>query len=59
MADSQQLLPTLGWGVISWIEGYLRHGPGDVHGQPWTLDDEQRALILSAYELEPRTGRRV
>lgn len=59
MAARRKLLPTLGWSVISWIETHLRHGPGDVHGQPWVLDDEQRALLLSAYEVDPKTGRRV
>lgn len=46
--------PTLGWGVIDWIETYLAHGPGDVHGEPFVLDDEWAQFILDAYRLHPK-----
>jgi phage terminase large subunit-like protein len=55
--------PTLGWGVIDWIETYLCHGPGVVKGQPLELDDEFAQFILDAYRIFPkghaREGHRV
>lgn len=55
--------PTLGWGVIDWIERYLCHGPGDVEGEPLVLDDEFCQFILDAYRIYPegheREGKRV
>lgn len=53
------LIVTLGWAVISWIEHYLVHGPGDVQGEAIELDDEFAAFILKAYRLDPRTGARL
>ena len=32
--------PSLGWAAVAWIEAFLRHGPGDIVGDPITLDDE-------------------
>lgn len=51
--------PTLGWGVIAWIERYLCHGPGDVAGDPIDLDDEQSQFILDCYRIYPKGHRRV
>jgi RNA polymerase-binding transcription factor DksA len=55
--------PTLGWQVIDWMEAYLPHGPGDVQGEPWELDDEFALFILWAYRVYPkghaRAGRRM
>lgn len=31
---------SLGWQVVDWIETILRHGPGDVQGEPIELDQE-------------------
>lgn len=50
--------PSLGPDIVEWIEHYLRHGPGDVIGQPIELDDEFYAFIVKAYRLDPETGRR-
>lgn len=54
--------PTLGPAVCDWMEHYLVFGPGDLRGQPLSLDDEQRALISRMYEIYPkgheREGRR-
>lgn len=52
-------LVTLGWQVASWIESLLCHGPGDVQGQPVTLDEEWLAVLARAYRLDPATGRRL
>jgi hypothetical protein len=43
--------PTLGWEVISWIETFLVHGPGDIQGQPIELDDEMALFVCHAYRL--------
>lgn len=52
-------VPTLGWGVIDWIQRYLVHGPGDVQGEPVVLDDEMAMFILRAYQLRPDGRRRI
>lgn len=55
--------PTLGPQVVEWIERHLCHGPGDVQGDPFVIDDEEWALICDLYRLYPpghaRAGRRV
>jgi hypothetical protein len=55
--------PTLGWEVVDFIEAYCPHGPGDVQGSEFELDDEEVQLLLDLYRLYPhdhqRAGRRV
>jgi len=55
--------PTLGWQVIDWIEAYLCHGPGDVQGQAWSIDDEIALFICWLYRVYPQdhklAGRRL
>lgn len=55
--------PTLGWAAVAWIETFLRHGPGDVVGEPIELDDEIVGFICACYRVFPRgherEGRRV
>jgi hypothetical protein len=54
--------PTLGPQICAFIEEYLVFGPGDLRGQPATLDPEKRALVYRAYEVfpqdHPQAGRR-
>ena len=50
--------PTLGYEVADWIEAYCCHGPGDVQGDPITLDREWLQFLVDAYRLDPRTGKR-
>ena len=47
------LWPTLGPFVCEWIEECLCHGPGDLLGQPITLNEEQRGWFYKLYEIEP------
>ena len=49
---------TLGFEVIDWLEAMLVHGPGDVQGEPYRLDDELKHTLLHLYELDAH-GRRV
>ena len=49
---------TLGFEVIEWLEAMLVHGPGDVQGEPYRLDDELKHVVLHLYELDAH-GRRV
>ena len=49
---------TLGFEVVDWLETYLVHGPGDVQGEPYRLDDELKHVILHLYELDAH-GRRL
>ena len=46
--------PSLGAGVVAFIEERLVHGPGDLRGQPVTLDEEKRGLVYRMYEVYPR-----
>lgn len=55
--------PTLGWQVIDWIEAYLCHGPGDVQGERYVVDDEIATFICWLYRVHPQdhplAGRRL
>ena len=46
--------PTLGPQVCALLEERAVHGPGDLKGQPYRLDDDKRAFIYRAYEVYPR-----
>lgn len=46
------------WVAIWWIETFVRHGPGDVQGEPVVLPDEFTEFILDAYALD-ENGRRL
>jgi phage terminase large subunit-like protein len=50
---------TLGLSVIDWIESFLVHGPGDIEGEPVTLDDEFAAFVARCYQLDDTGKRRV
>lgn len=45
--------PTLGWQIADWIEMFLCHGPGDVEGDNFEVDDEIAAFIAWCYRLHP------
>jgi phage terminase large subunit-like protein len=47
--------PTLGPDVCDLLEERCVHGPGDLKGKPYTLDDEKRALLYRLYEVFPRS----
>lgn len=49
---------SLGWQVIDWVETYLVHGPGDVQGDPISLDDELARFLVDAYAVD-LDGRRL
>ncbi len=48
------VFPSLGAQVCAWIEENLVHGPGDLRGEPVTLDQEKRALVYRMYEVYPK-----
>ncbi|GIH70332.1 hypothetical protein [Sphaerimonospora thailandensis] len=54
--------PTLGPQVCDLLEERCVHGPGDLRGKPYQLDEEKRALIYRWYEVypkdHPRAGKR-
>jgi hypothetical protein len=52
-------VPSLGYGVADWITAYCCHGPGDLQGEPVTIDDEMLAFVVACYRIDPTTGRRV
>lgn len=55
--------PTLGWQVVDWIEAMLPHGPGDVQGEHWDLDDDFVLFLCWLYRVHPQghplAGRRL
>ncbi len=46
--------PTLGPQVVEWMHEHLVFGPGDLRGEPLTLDEEQQAFIWRFYEVFPK-----
>lgn len=54
--------PTLGPQVVEFLEARCVHGPGDLKGQPYTLDTDKRAFLYRMYEVfpkdHPRAGKR-
>lgn len=50
--------PSLGPQVASWMEHFLVHGPGDVRGRQYQLDDEKRKVIFGIYALQDDGRRR-
>lgn len=54
--------PSLGPDVCDWMEDNLAFGPGDLLGQPYRLDEEDRAFVEAAYQVfpkgHPREGKR-
>ena len=46
--------PSLGNGVVDWMEANLVHGPGDVLGEPLVLIEEYVLFLWRAYEVFPR-----
>lgn len=54
--------PSLGGPLVQLLEERAVHGPGDLKGKPYRLDDEKKALIYRAYEVYPyghaRAGQR-
>ena len=49
--------PTLGWGIVDFIENYLRVPAGDGTGQPLKLTDEQVLFICAAHRIHPVSGK--
>lgn len=50
--------PTLGWGVVDWIENYLTK-PDVADYVPFRLYQEQVEFIAEFYRLDPVTGQRI
>ncbi len=53
-SDDGTGFPTLGPQVVDWMHENLVFGPGDLLGQPLTLDPEQQWFLWRFYELFPR-----
>lgn len=49
---------SLGWLLLSWMEFFCVHGPGDVQGDPVVHGDEVSGFIVDCYALD-RGGRRL
>lgn len=49
---------SLGWLATAWMEYFVRHGPGDVQGQPIEHGDEFTGFIVDCYALD-EDGRRL
>lgn len=46
--------PTLGPALCDFLEERCVHGPGDLKGKPYRLDDDKRAFLYRMYEVYPR-----
>lgn len=42
---------SLGWLGVAWMEHFVRHGPGDVQGQPIVHGDEYTLFVADCYSL--------
>lgn len=42
---------SLGWLAVEWMQFMVRHGPGQIMGQPWVATDEQADFIVDCYTL--------
>jgi hypothetical protein len=49
---------SLGWLLLSWMEYFCVHGPGDVQGEPVRHGDEVSGFIVDCYALD-NDGRRL
>lgn len=45
----EERIRSLGWLGVAWMEYFVRHGPGDVQGQPIVHGDEYTGFIVDAY----------
>lgn len=45
--------PTLGLALAEWLQEWLVFGPGDVRGEPYTLDSEKVGVLARMYEVHP------
>lgn len=52
-APERKPWPTLGPEVCAWQEASLAFGPGDLRGERYVLDVEDRAYLYAAYEVNP------
>lgn len=52
--DCIEFPPSLGYGVIDWIEKNLVFGPGSLQGEEARFDNEKRQLLIHAYEIYPQ-----
>lgn len=53
-----ELPETKGSRVVKFIEKFCVHGEGDFFGEPFKLDDWQKALIYELYELDDKKRRK-
>ncbi len=60
--DDEEPFPTLGDQVCDFLREFAVHGPGDLKGQPLSLDDDWVYWLWRAYEVwpagHPKAGRR-
>lgn len=49
---------SLGWLAVAWMEFFVRHGPGDVQGEPIEHGDEYTGFIVDCYAVDEK-GRRL
>lgn len=45
---------SLGWLAVSWMEFFVRHGPGDVARQPVVHGEEYTEFIVNMYAISER-----
>lgn len=49
LAPNHDVNKSLGWLGVAWMEFFVRHGPGDVQGQPVVHGEEYTGFIVNMY----------
>jgi hypothetical protein len=52
--DGIKYPPSLGYGLVDYIEKYLVFGPGSLQGETAKLDPEKKKLLIQAYRIYPQ-----
>lgn len=51
LAPNHDMNRSLGWLAVAWMEYFVRHGPGDVQGQPVVHGEEYTGFIVNMYAM--------
>lgn len=49
LAEDHDRNRSLGWACTAWVEHFVRHGPGDVQGQPVRHGEEYTQFLVDCY----------
>lgn len=52
LAPDHDVERSLGWLAVAFMEFFVRHGPGDVQGQPVQHGEEYTEFLVNCYALD-------